>query len=91
MKKPSLPKRQSWMPPDWELADAGALQALQRGDASPDMQQRALKYVIEVLAGTYDMSYRDNDRDTTFAEGRRFVGLQCVKLLKVNLGALKDA
>jgi hypothetical protein len=58
------------------------------------MQQRALKFIIENLCGTYDLSYRpgpDGDRDTTLAEGKRFVGLQIVKLLKVNLGVLKDA
>lgn len=67
------------------------MQALMRGDATKDQQQRALKWIIEQGAGTYDMSYRpgDSSRDTDFAEGRRSVGLQIVKLLKMNLNELR--
>ena len=79
----------AWHPPLWEKADAGALQALARGEAAPHQQQRALKFLIESLAGTYDMTYRpESDRDTAFAEGRRFVGLQVVKLLNLKLEKL---
>lgn len=88
MKKPSS---HPYMPPLWEPADIAAIQALQRGDASPDQQRRALDYIV-TLAGTYDLSYRpDSDRDTTFAEGKRFVGLQIVKALKLNLAAIRQA
>lgn len=83
-----------WKPPKWEKADAAALQALQHGTASPDQQKRALRWIIEMGAGTYDMSFRpggdDGRRDTDFAEGRRFVGLQVVKLLGLNLSALPN-
>jgi hypothetical protein len=81
----------SWKPAKWELADASALQALMRGDADKGQQARALKWVIESAACTYDMSYRpgDTSRDTDFAEGRRSVGLQIVKLLKMNLSELR--
>lgn len=85
-------KVRPWHPSDWELADANALQALARGDAASHLQQRALKFIVETLADTYGLSYRaDSDRDTAFAEGKRWVGLQIVKLLKTNIGALKDA
>ena len=82
-----------WKPPDWELPDACAMQALERGDASADQQRRVLKWIIEQASGTYAMSYRpgeSGDRDTAFAEGRRFVGLQIVKLLKLNLGVFRS-
>lgn len=60
------------------------IQALNRGDATPQMQQDALKYIINTICRTYDMSYHpESDRDTSFAEGRRFVGLQLVKLLSL--------
>jgi hypothetical protein len=86
-----LPKVSPWLPADWEKADAGALQALARGDAMPHQQQLVLKFIIETVAGTYDLSFRSGKPDeTSFAEGKRWVGLQLVKLLKVNLGALKD-
>lgn len=81
-----------WMPPEYHLADVSALQALQRGEADPDQQKRALKYLIEAVCATYDLSYRPSStRDTDFAEGRRFVGLQIVKLLKINISRLKEA
>lgn len=68
-----------------------AFQALVRGDASPDMQQRAVKWLIGA-AGTYDLSYRPGpggDRDTVFAEGKRFMGQQVVKLINLDLAKLK--
>jgi len=71
------------MPPAWEPADASALQALARGDASPDQQQRALNWIIYDACGTYDLDYRPDARDHAFVSGRRFVGLELVKLLKV--------
>jgi hypothetical protein len=80
-----------WKPAAWELPDAAALQALMRGDATKEQQTRALKWLIESACGTYDMSYRpgESSRDTDFAEGRRSVGLQIVKLVKMNLSELR--
>lgn len=75
-----------WAPASYEIADAGALQALARGECEPHQQQRALKFIVESLCGTYDLSYRPSgDRDTAFAEGKRHVGLQIVKLTKLKL------
>jgi len=92
-KRKVLDSNAPWKPVEYELADAGALQALYRGDATKEQQQRALKYIIESIAGTYEFSYRpggqDGDRDTAFALGRVFVGQQIVKLLKLNLSILR--
>lgn len=86
-----MKKSAPYLPIEWEPADVAALQALHRGEASPDQQKRALDSII-AIAGTYDLSYRpDSDRDTAFAEGKRFVGLQIVKFLKLNLAAIKQA
>lgn len=89
-KKPAdLPKAEPWKPSHYADEDAGAIQALLRGDAQPHQQQRALAYIIEQLCGTYDMSFRPaSERDTCFAEGKRFVGNQLVKLTKVNLSKM---
>jgi hypothetical protein len=74
----------------WELADASAIQALHRGDADADQQKRALKFIIEDICKTYDMSYRpDNPNDTTFAEGKRYVGNEIIRMIKMNLSALR--
>src|SRR6185437_11911050 len=86
-----LPKADPWKPAAWENADAGAIQALMRGDAAAHQQQRAIKFIVEQVCGTYDLSYRSaSDRDTCFAEGKRSVGLQIVKLTHVNLSTFKD-
>jgi hypothetical protein len=82
--------REPWHPAEWEVADAGAIQALHRGDASPEQQKRALEWIIHRAASTYEASfYPANARVTDFMEGRRSVGNQVIKLLKLNLGAFR--
>lgn len=78
------------VPPEWTKEDSLAFKALSEGVANAGQQKRALDYVVRHLAATYDLSYRPNDRDTAFAEGRRFVGLQIVKLVNLKLGNLPD-
>lgn len=69
----------------YEVADVSALQALARGDADADQQKRALDWIIRKAALTYDVSFQpESDRATAFAEGRRFVGLEVVKLLSLS-------
>jgi hypothetical protein len=77
------------MPEYWEPADAQAIQAVVRGDATDYQQQRAMSFIVNKLCHTYDLSYRPVPQDTAFAEGRRFVGLQLVKLININAGLLK--
>lgn len=81
-----------WQPPSYTDRDIAAIQALARGDASPDQQTHALRFIVETICCCYDMSFRpgvEGDRDTAFAEGRRFVGLQLVKMTKLNVAALR--
>lgn len=84
-----------FLPAPYEVADVAAVQACVEGKATAQQQQRALKWVIEVASGTYDMSYRpgaqEGERDTAFAEGRRFVGLQLVKLTRLSLSKLRSS
>jgi hypothetical protein len=73
------------VPPSYEPADIEAFQALQRGDASEHQQRRALDWLVNKAASTYDLSFSPGDQHlTAFAEGRRYVGLQVVKLLALN-------
>ena len=84
-------KTDPWMPPAYTDRDVGAIQALVRGDADGPTQQHALRYIVETMCLCYDVSFRpESDRATCFAEGKRFVGLQLVKMAKLNLAALKD-
>jgi hypothetical protein len=83
LKKPAV---QPWHPAPYEEADVYAIKALAAGKASEGQQQRALGWIVNILCGTYDMSYRPgSERDTTFAEGKRHVGNQLVKLTKIVL------
>lgn len=74
-----------WKPATYTKADVAALQSLEKGVAGPHEQQRALKFIVEELGMTYQHTHFEGDRDTCFANGRRFVGLQIVKLLRLKV------
>lgn len=82
-----------WLPTPYEEADAYAIQALAQGIANPSQQKQALKWIVENCAGVYDMTFRPGDeegrRNSDFAEGKRHVGNQIVKLTKVKIGQLR--
>lgn len=75
------------MPAAYDRADVLALKALAAGVANEGQQRRALDWIVNRAAQTYDLSYRSDadggDRETAFAEGRRFVGLSAVKLINM--------
>jgi hypothetical protein len=88
--KPKLPQREAWHPAQWEPEDGFAMQAVMYGRASEEQQKRAMRFLLNEICGTYDLSYRPtSDRDTAFAEGKRFVGLQLVKFAQLNIAALR--
>ena len=78
-----------WLPAPYDVADAGAIQALARGEATPEQQQRALNWIINEACDTYGLEYRQDPRDHAFASGKRAVGLNVVKMLKLNLALFK--
>ncbi len=82
--------RTAYDPVDYEPADVRAIQLLAQGECPPELQKRALKWIIEVAAATYDQSYMGNANDTIFREGRRFVGNSVVKMLKLKASALTN-
>jgi hypothetical protein len=87
---PRPPADAPWKPVDLKIRDVAAIQALAKGEAQPEQQQRALNWIIEVVSGTYDQSYRPNsERDTVFAEGKRWVGNTLVKATKINTEILR--
>jgi hypothetical protein len=85
-------KKKEWripfLPVQYEAADASAFQALQTGTAEPHQQQRALKWLIESAASTYEFQLCETDRETAFALGRAFVGQQVVKMLRINTSTM---
>jgi hypothetical protein len=81
-----------WLPWQWEddLPGAVAIQAVALGTADEDQQKRAIQTIVEGLCQTYELSFSpDSERDSAFAEGKRFVGLQIAKLTKLNYTKVK--
>lgn len=78
----------AYQPAEYEVADVAALKALVQGSASEHQQKKALDWIIRAAAGTYDLDYRPDSREHAFVSGRRFVGLQIVKLLNIDLNAI---
>jgi hypothetical protein len=76
-------------PWDKDLPGAAAIQACWNGTADEVQQRKAMETIVTGLCGYYDLSYRPSERDTAFAEGKRFVGAQLVKLTKLNYSELK--
>ncbi len=76
-----------WKAAKYETADIAAIKALSEGRATIQQQKRAFAWIVEKASNYYDLSYRpggpEGVRDTDFAEGRRFVGAQLVKLTKL--------
>jgi hypothetical protein len=89
--KAKVQKPSPWHPADYEASDIAAFKALRDGLADADQQQRVLTWLIQQCCETYGLSFRtgaDGERETSFSEGKRFVGLQIVKLLNMRV---KDA
>ena len=73
-------------------ADAIAIRAVASGDATPDQQRRAIEAITSRVSCCDDLSFRADDhggpRETDFAEGKRYVGLQIRKLVSTPLYVL---
>lgn len=78
-----------WAKPDFDRADAVAIKALATGTANEAQQKIAIEYIVHTLAGTYQETYcPGSERDSAFAQGRRWVGLQIVYLCNVSVAEL---
>jgi len=77
------------MPPEYEVADVVAMQALAGGTADEDQQKRVLEWLISKCCRTHDFPFMPSgDRETCLMLGRQFSGQQIVKLLHLNPAAL---
>lgn len=73
------------------LPIASAIQSCYDGTATPEQQTLAIKGIVEHICGYYDISFRNSDRETNFAEGKRFVGAQIAKMTNLNRERIKRA
>lgn len=81
-----LPDPSPWKPPAYDEQVIMAIRAIERGVANAAQQQLFWRYMMFTTGASdefADLSYRPNsERDTVFAEGKRFVGLMFRKLLR---------
>jgi hypothetical protein len=86
-----LPVPRADSPAPFTKPDVAALQAVYRGEGTPDQQQRAMDWIIKEAGQVGKQSYRAGDSHATaFSEGRRFVATQIVSLLDLPLSKVKD-
>ena len=63
---------------------AYAVRGLNAGEATPHQQALALRWIIEEVSKYSDLSFRDNTKHQDFAEGKRYVGHQIIRVLNMN-------
>jgi hypothetical protein len=81
--KPATPWKLPPLPEDVMYA----IQSVAKGTANPFQQRRAFEFLTEMLCETDRMSFwpggEDGRRASDFAEGKRWVGLQLRRILKL--------
>ena len=85
--KGSATLRNAWDTAEFEAADIGAIKAMVAGTANEHQQQRVVEW-LRRASGLGEMSFRpgpSGDRETAFAEGKRFVGMQFFTLALATL------
>ncbi len=87
-----MPKKLApYLPAEYKAGDVLSVQRLAEGNATKEEQIIAFKWIVEKAAGTYDLTYYpESSRDSDFSQGRRFAGLQIVKMLHINYMAMKE-
>jgi hypothetical protein len=80
-----LPKASPLAVPDLDIADRAAIKAVYRGDATPEMQQRAFDCILKkiCLLGGIVFSEKGNDI-TNFMAGRRFPAVFLIDIIRTD-------
>ena len=81
---PRSPDHRPWHPADYTADHVYAVQNIARGTANEVQQKMVLDFIVNRLCGTYDSThFPDQASDRDFANGKRHVGLQLVKLINM--------
>lgn len=76
-----ISSKRPYAPASYEPSHAEAVQLLAKGECPAHLQINFLRWLINDVCRTTDQSYRpDSDRDTVFAEGKRYVGNTLIKM-----------
>ena len=84
-------REHSTSPPYASLADVHAIKAVKAGEADADQQIRFYRWLLAEAAQVNNLSYRPGNKpeDTTFSEGRRFVGINTDRLATMSTTEVK--
>lgn len=74
----------------YDRADIVAMQALANGKADEFQQKRALNYIIYDLCKLQGVSFYPTERESSFAEGKRFVAQMINAMLTFNARKLEE-
>jgi hypothetical protein len=81
---PRSPSVRPWHPAPYTSDDIYALQNLAKGKAGEHQQKRVLAWIINSACATYEPEFiPDSESETAYAGGKRWVGLQIVKLINM--------
>jgi hypothetical protein len=78
-----VPANAPYLPPSVTQEQAWAIKALMEGRASEAEQGVALRFILHVLCEVDAMTYRPDERDHVFADGKRFVGHQIARICRM--------
>lgn len=80
----------AWLPDGFEIRGAYDVQAMANGNASPEQQKAALRFIVENLSGAYGLTFdAKSERQDCYNQGRRHVGLSIIQITKLNLEKVK--
>ncbi len=82
------PSRDPWTPIVPTKSEAAAIKALFARNANEHQQAHIVSFLIR-LTGIKDMEFRPDRDASSFASGKRFVGLQLVKMTELSSEFIK--
>lgn len=72
------------------VPDIAAIKALDRGDATPEQQHRAISWIVRRLAGIGEIAFAPGDPYAThFKDGRKFVGIVLANIISEPMDRLR--
>lgn len=76
--------------PELDKPEIEAIKALAEGEATAGQQTLALHVIVNKFSRTHDLLYIPDSFDqTSFMNGRAFVGMKILKYLKLPVGKMK--
>ena len=78
-----VPSNAPYLPATVTQEQAWALKALMVGRANKAEQGMALRFILHTLCEVDAMTYRPDERDHVFADGKRFIGHQIARICRM--------